>query len=550
PCPCPCPLIYGNLEPLIENITATLSQKEYLAQDFSPRWLALKLLENDREARRIVQHHIHEGNWEPLLDACTKHIEQYEKDNNESPRKTIAACRNQKAEEIASRVAERVIIPKRKSDAIDRIVCRPVLGLFAVALVMFITFQLAFNISGEWEWIPFIGTSPVGLLESVFSDWIPALLDKTLALPDGVWKSLIYDGIVGGVGGVLVFVPVIFFIFLFVSLLNQSGYMARMVVVLDRLMRVFGLHGQSVLPLILGGGLIGGCAVPAIMATRTMREPKERLLTILVIPLMNCGAKVPVYALLIAAFFSAYQGLMMAFVIFVSWFIALVCAAVLGRTLVKGDATPLLIELPTYQMPGVFETVATACRQSWMFIKKAGTFILAVNVLLWALMYFPSPENPDASDTERLQGSYAAMAGKVLEPVSLFAGFDWRDNIALLGGFAAKEVIVSSLSTIYGIEENGVNRGENVGEGDSSSAETEEPEQKLAERLQAEKNWSPVKAFAMLLFVMIYAPCLATCAVIWRETGYVKYMLAATVYTTVLAMLLATAVYQIGSLFV
>jgi ferrous iron transport protein B len=295
--------------------------------------------------------------------------------------------------------------------------------------------------------------------------------------------------------------------------------------------------------LILGGGIIGGCAVPAVMATRTMREPKERLLTILVAPLMNCGAKIPVYALLIAAFFSAYQGLIMAVVIFTSWLLALVCASVLGSTIVRGESTPLLIELPTYQFPSFFETLAAASRQSWMFLKKAGTFILIVNVLLWILMYYPSPQNPDATDSERLAGSYAASIGKCFEPISRYAGFNWRDNIALIGGFAAKEVVVSSLATIYEIE----NKDETAEE-EKTADGGEESEQRLAEKLRSEKDWSPVKAFAMMIFVMVYAPCFATCAVIWRETGYLKYMLIAMIYTTVLGMILAVAVYQIGTM--
>lgn len=561
---------YGPLEPLIRDFDTILSQKELLVKDFPSRWLAIKLLENDREARRIVQHHIHEREWEPLLNPCMKKAEEYEKTTGDSPRKIIAARRNERAEEIERRVSERIVVPKRKTDTIDRFLCHPILGLFAVALVMFVTFQLAFNISGEWSWVPwptfdedkhatFEMTSPVGALENLFEVWIPLALDKTLGLQDGDLKSLIYDGIVAGVGGVLVFVPVIFTIFLFISALNQSGYMARIVVVLDRIMRFFGLQGQSVLPMLLGGGIVGGCAVPAIMATRTMRETRERLLTILVIPMMNCGAKIPVYALLIAAFFfGAWRGAVMAGIILFSWAVALLSAWFLGKTVVRGNPLPLVIELPTYQVPSLFEVFATACRQSWMFIKKAGTIILAVNVLLWAMMYYPAPADPGTSDTERLANSYAGRLGHCLEPVSRLAGFDWRDNIALVGGFAAKEVIVSSLSTIYGIESGDETVEENPAVGsdtvsddapvESADNELEEGDKKLAETLRSEPNWSPVKALAFLVFVMFYAPCFPTCAIIRKETGSWKYMFIAMIYTTVLAIVLAIAIYQIGIL--
>ncbi len=525
---------YGNLEPLIAECEQNLSRNEFLVKDYSPRWLAIKLLENDREARRIVQHHIHDKDWETFLGSCLHRIEAYETETGDSPRKTIAAKRNECAEEVEKRCIRRTSVPKRNSDRFDRVLCHPVLGFFGVAAVLFLTFYLAFNISDGWNWFPWLChgensvelefTTPVAACENLFSDWIPRFLDRTFALR-GDLKSLVYDGVVSGIGGVLTFAPVIFTIFFFISLLNQSGYMARVIVVMDRLMRVFGLNGQSVLPMILGGGIAGGCAVPAVMATRTMREPRERLLTIMVIPLMNCGAKIPLYGVLIAAFFSAYQALAMTGIIFLSWALALFSAWMLSKTFVQGSATPLIIELPSYQRPSVFEALATACRQSWLFLKKAGTVILAINVLLWALMYYPAPANLQASEAERLSGSYAAMLGKMLEPASQFAGFDWRDNIALVGGFAAKEVIVSSLSTIYGLE-NG--------------------DQELSAALKTAPNWSPAKALALLIFVMVYAPCMATCAAIRQETRSWKLTLVTVIYATVLAAVLAVAVYQIA----
>jgi ferrous iron transport protein B len=283
--------------------------------------------------------------------------------------------------------------------------------------------------------------------------------------------------------------------------------------------------------MLLAGGVVGGCAVPAVMATRTMREERERLLTMLILPLMNCGAKIPVYALLISAFFLAYKELMMAAIILISWACALGAACFLGKWFVKGTSSPLLIELPAYQMPMLRDMLRTAGLQSWWFVKRAGTIILIANVVLWALMYYPRGEE-----------SYASKVGRVFEPVSQYAGFDWRDNVALLGGLAAKEVIVSSMITMYEIEE-----GELVEE---TADVLDSQEKRLAMRLSLEGGWTPFKAFAMLLFVMLYCPCTATCTVIWRETGQIKYMLMAIVYTNVLAFGAATAVYQLGTLFV
>ena len=543
---------YGELEPLIADITAVLAPKTPLVQDFPTRWLAIKLLENDREARRIIQHHLHEPGWEELLETCRRKIERFHvpspfggglgwgttgEDANSphpsplpegegriggSPKKIIAAKRNDYAEHIEQEVLFRVFQPRRRSDRTDKILCHPIGGLVCVAAILFLTFSLAFNLADGWRWFPWfseIGTfewqTPLGAVDSIITIWIPHLLDTGLALPDGDLHSLLYEGIVAGVGSVMTILPIIFFIFLFVSALEQSGYMARVVVVLDRLMRLFGLHGHSVVPMILAGGIVGGCAVPAVMATRTMREHRERLLTIMILPLMNCGAKIPVYALFISAFFLAYQELMMAAIILISWAFALIAALLLGKWFVKGTSSPLLIELPAYQVPMLREVLRTASLQSLWFIKRAGTIILLANVILWASTYYPKEKE-----------SYAAKVGRFFEPVSQLAGFDWRDNVALIGGIAAKEVIVSSMTTM----------------------QTADGSRGTVTDLAGTPCWTPLKAFAMLLFVMLYCPCLATCVVIWRETGHVKYMLAAILYTNALAFFVATVVYRMGTL--
>ena len=554
---------YGSLEPLIAELDATLAQKTPIAQDFPTRWLALKLLENDREARRIIQHHTHEPGWEELLHSCAQKIEQYVHAGHDSPKKIIASKRNDYAEQIEQEVMYRFSRPRRHSDRVDKILCHPVGGVFCVAAILFLTFSLAFNLADGVRWFPWMskgGTfewqTPIGAVDSIFSTWSPHGLDTYLALPDGGMRSLLYDGIVAGVGGVVTFLPIIFLIFFFVSILEQIGYMARVVVVLDRLMRLFGLHGHSIVPMILAGGIVGGCAVPAVMAARAMREHRERLLTIMILPLMNCGGKVPVYALLISAFFLAYKEFMLAAIILISWAFAFGAALLIGRWFVKGTPSPLLVELPTYQVPLLRDVLHTAGMQSWWFIKRAGTIILLANVVLWALMYYPAGQTADgkgktadgrrqtaeyAGDVAAVSAtvcrlpsadSYAARLGRFFEPVTQYAGFDWRDNVALIGGLAAKEVIVSSMITMYEID------GET----------TDGRRQTAVERLHSEGGWTPLKALAMLLFVMLYSPCVATCAIIWRETGHIKYMLAAILYTNALAFGVAAAVYQVGSL--
>ena len=540
-------LDYGHaLEQTLQELTEEVAKREHLIEDFSPRWIAMKLLEGDREVRRIVQHHTHDETWKQLLEFANEKAKEFESKYGQTALKVISTVRNEKAEQLESECMVRVVPNKpRMSDRIDRIACHPIWGLFVVALIMFCTFELAFLISDGWNWVPWHNgeswtlTTPVEPIATLFEDWLPSAADRVFGLQDGALRSLIRDGILVGIGGVLTFVPLIFTVFFLLSILEQSGFVARIAMVLDRMMRCFGLHGQSVLPMILGGGIVGGCAVPAILATRTMKEPKERLLTILVIPLMNCGAKIPVYAVLIAAFFSAHQGAIMGLLVFLSWGIALCTAWVLSRTLVKGSATPLVLELPSYLFPRPNMVLTNAVRQSWHFIRRAGTIILAVNVILWALMYFPQDENrePQAENGNKVshvENSYAGRIGRALVPVSQLAGFDWRDNVALLGGFAAKEVIVSSLATLHSIDE----------EDEDVQSET------LATKIQSEPGWNTAKAFAMMVFVMVYAPCGATCAMIRRETASWKWTLIAMVYSTTLAMLLAVAVYQIGKFFV
>ncbi|MDR1384076.1 MAG: ferrous iron transport protein B [Planctomycetaceae bacterium] len=571
-------------EDAVSIVETALRTRPHLIEDFSARWLAVKLLENDADARRIVQHHTHEENWEELLVLAEKTYKTFEAEHHSTPQKAIALARRSFADQIEAACVQRD--PNRrhhKSDVFDKVVCHSVFGYIFLAVIMFFSFQLTFFLADGWNWFPVytqtetenglswgweMGT-PMGFCETVFSVWIPTVLEPLLHLEEGTpIHSLVYDGIIGGVGGVVVFVPVIFFMFLVLSFLEQTGYIARVAMIMDRLMRFFGLQGQSIMPMILAGGISGGCAVPAIMATRNMKDQRERILTILILPLMNCGAKMPVYLLLINAFFSAWRGLVGAALIFISWAISLVCAKFLSFTFVRGKSSPMLLELPAYQMPRLSNIVRTAGMQSWWFLKKAGTIILAVNVLLWCLTHYPWAKE-GMSDAEHLANSYGGQAGRVLEPVSQLAGFDWRDNIALIGGFVAKEVIVSSLETLYHVDdteivasdsENSENRDDNkkqLAENESDmqineEEELDEEEQKqlrLAAKLHDSSGWNGLKAFSMMLFVMIYAPCTASCTVIYQETRKLKWVAVAILFNSLIAFLLAVAVFQIGSLF-
>lgn len=570
---------YGEpLEAALAPVVETLAQKEHLIEDFSPRWLAVKLFELDREARRIVQHHTHDENWESVLEQVDKTLIDFEKEHNESPLKVISRVRDRQAETIEVRCTEKTKASVSFSDKIDKLVCQPIVGLIIAILIMILAFQVSFGVADKVGWIPWGETdgktefvSPVGVCEFFFEDWIPEKLNLLLNLDEeSALRSLLYDGIIAGVGGVIVFVPVIFCIFIAISILEQCGYMARLGMVMHRLMKFFGLHGNSVLPMILGGGIAGGCAIPAIMATRTMREPKERLLTILVIPFMNCGAKLPVYAVLTGVFFKNYEGIVFASLVLISWLVALVVASLLNKTLLKGESMPLVIELPAYQFPSIRGVFLTALQQSWWFVKKAGTIILAVTIVLWALMYYPrQPETEEHQVTEQsqMEYSYAGRVGKALEPVGSLAGFDWKDNVALFGGFAAKEVIVSTLGTMYSMEsgesenpqsedaEEGVEETPEVSQdtvaepGETAPEDAEEDEEaKLRDLLEKAEGWTPLRAYAMMIFVMLYAPCFPACIAMWKETRSLRWTLTAMILSTLIAFIAAVAIFQIGSL--
>jgi ferrous iron transport protein B len=383
------------------------------------------------------------------------------------------------------------------------------------------------------------------------------------------------------VGGVLGFVPLILLMFLQISILEDSGYMARVAYMLDRVFRAFGLHGYSVMPFVISGGIAGGCAVPGIMAARTLRSPKERLATILTSPLMTCGAKMPVFLLLAAAFFPGQETNVMMLIWLTAWTSALLVARVLRSTLLKGDPTPFVMELPPYRMPTALGVLIHTWERIWQYIKKAGTVILAISIIVWASMTFPSlPEElaspyaeaiaaaeealesaqgeeagaepaPAAAEGEEdpleaalteaeaalaaagLEYSIAGRVGHSLETITAPAGFDWRTNIALVAGLGAKEVVVSTMGTAY-----------SLGEVDPEEAES------LSARIANDPHWNKANAAALMIFTLLYAPCFVTVVIIGQESGSWKWSVFSLVFNTLLAFVAAVVVYQLGLLLI
>jgi ferrous iron transport protein B len=442
------------------------------------------------------------------------------------------------------------------TDRVDRVLLHPFLGFLTFLLAMGVVFQSLFS----WADPAISGIeSAVGWLKSAVAS----------ILPPGLFADFVGDGLIEGVGSVVVFLPQIMLLFLFLGVMEDSGYMARVAFLMDRLMKTIGLHGRAFVPMMSGFA----CAVPAILATRTMERQRDRMLTMMVVPLMTCSARLPVYSLLIAALFPPselfgflpVQGLLMIAMYVFSTLVALAVAAILGRTLFKGRSVPLLLEMPPYRAPHAGSVLAMMWRKSRVFLTEAGTSILACTVIMWALLSFPRSNAADpewsarresievatpagaeresallALDNERrsqtLQHSYGGRIGHALEPLIRPLGFDWKIGIGLLGAFAAREVFVSTMGVVYGMGEDVDD--ENVG---------------LRQRIQQESHsdgrpvYTPLVGLALMVFFAIACQCMSTLAVVRRETRSWRWPAFLFAYTCSLAWLLAFAVFQGGS---
>ena len=549
---------YGDdLGKVILEMEKEIEADTFMTDIYPPRWTAVKYMENDELILSKGRKHNPglAAKFEKMVETVADHLRETV---DTYPEALVADYRYGY---ISSILRQGVIRRKGNedrlyaSDKIDRIVTNRFLGPIIMMAVLLGLYQFTFTYS----------ELPVKWCESFFEGFGDIV---SANLPDGLLKSLIVSGIIDGVGGVLGFVPMIMFMFFGIALLEDSGYLARVAFMLDRVFMTFGMHGSSVMAYIISGGIAGGCAVPGIMATRTLRSPRERLATLLTAPFMNCGAKLPVFALLIAAFFSEHKSTLMFVFTLISWAGALIVAKLLRLTVIRGESMPFVMELPPYRLPTFKGLLIHTYERTWQYVRKAGTVILGISVLIWAMMTFPGlSENrlmdfeqqrerlkasvPDSAvgmslqaeslkkqirvidakeAEERLKYSVAGRIGTSLESLTRLAGFDWRVNIALLGGFAAKEVIVSSLGTAYSLGE--INPDESG---------------PLSERLARLPNWSPLAAISLIIFIMFYAPCFVAVVCIVKEAGSWKWGLFSMVFNTMLAFTLAVTVFQVGS---
>ena len=529
----------AEIEKSIDRIKLLLQKNEEIRFKYSTRYLAIKYLENDKDIEKVVEAL---PNRDEIIAA---RFEEQKRIDELMQTTTESAIVDAKYAFIQGALAETYHPYKgqrRKNtvtDKIDAVVTNRWLAFPIFFLMLYLVFECTFVI-GDYpmQWIEW--------LVEKFGDFVAAYMK------DGAVKDLIVDGIIGGVGSVLVFLPNILLLYMFISLLEDSGYMARAAFIMDKLMHKMGLHGKSFIPMIMGFG----CNVPAIMAARTIESRKSRLITILVIPLMSCAGRLPIYILIVGAFFPHYGGLVMLGIYALGIVLAVLSAKVMSR-FIKDDDLPFVMELPPYRVP----TAKSVFRHTWekgkQYLHKMAGIILICSVIIWFLGYFP---NHKAYDTvaEQQENSYIGYIGKAIEPVLEPLGFDWKMGVGILSGIGAKELVVSSLGVMYSAEEAedeesgslAVTSDSHLQDAQSTSEvrQTEDSGDTMLQRA-LQRAMTPASALAFMVFVLLYFPCIATFVAIKQEAGGWKWAIGSAVYTIILAWVMAFIVYRIALLF-
>ena len=509
----------GDLQIAINHINKLIKKESEYQNHFSSRFFAVKLLENDKGAEDFVKTL---SNADEILAYKEKTVPHIEAELDEDCESAII---NAKYGFISGALNETYTEPKRKNtgltNILDPIVTNKFLGYPIFILFMWLMFECTFV----------LGAYP--------QDWLDAgvgMLNEYLAgiLPAGPFTDLLLDGIISGVGGVLVFLPNILILYFFISLMEDSGYLSRAAFIMDKIMHKMGLHGKSFVPMLMGFG----CNVPAIMATRTLETKHSRLITMLVIPFMSCTARLPVYVLFSKIFFPEYASSVMLLLYVLGILVAVISARIFKRFMIKGDETPFVMELPPYRVPTLKSAIHHMWEKSVQYLKKMGTLILFASVIIWALGYFPMAEDENMTPSEQLEQSYIGRIGKCIEPVIEPLGYNWKMGIGIVAGLPAKELVVSTLSVLY----------------TDSDEETEESNilaaaMKSEVKENGEPLYSPATVLSYLVFILLCFPCIATIMAIKSESGSWKWALFSALYTTGVAWILAFAVYKIGGLF-
>lgn len=496
------------LERSIDAVKEEICKDENIRYKYSTRFLAIKLLENDKDIEQRVIATLPNG--KEVMKIRDREAERVRLSMNEDSEQAIADA---KYGFITGALKETFTEKNQNTEMftriVDSIVTHKIWGFPIFFVFLYLMFECTF-VFGEY---------PKGWIEWIVKQI--AVLAETF-IPAGPVKDLIVDGIIGGVGGVIVFLPNILLLYVFISFMEDSGYMARAAFIMDKIMHKMGLHGKSFIPLIMGFG----CNVPAIMASRIIESRKSRLVTILINPLISCSARLPIYLVMIGAFFPSKASLVLLSIYVIGILLAVLMARIFSRFIVKGDDAPFVMELPPYRMP----TLKSVLRHTWekgaQYLKKMGGIIMVASIIIWFLGYYPN-HNAYTTTAEQQENSYIGQIGKAIEPVIEPLGFDWKMGIGLLSGIGAKELVVSSLGVLY------------TNNDDINSVD-------LSERIPI----TPLVAYGYMLFILIYFPCVATVAAIKNESGSWKWAAFTICYTTLLAWVVAFLVHQVGSLFI
>lgn len=543
---------YGNLiEKSIRAIQEEIWKNPQVTDRISSRFLAIKMLEGDKPAKRLLKA---TPNYKEIKEVTKRQIKKLEHEYDENSETILTDA---KYGFIDGALRETFVKNKKKNNRVirdmDDILTHRFWGFPIFLFFMWLMFQSTFTLGAyPMQWID----AGVGML----STWMKS------AMESGPLRDLLVDGIIGGVGGVIVFLPNILILFFFISLMEDTGYMARASFIMDKLMHKIGLHGKSFIPLLMGFG----CNVPAIMATRTLDNRKDRILTMLITPFMSCSARLPVYVLLISAVFPNNQGLVLFSIYLIGILLAVITALIMKSTVFKKEVVPFVMELPPYRIPTMRNTATHMWFKAQQYLKKMANVILVASVLIWALGYFPRnvqfSHNYDAQiqsvqanmsisstekelqithierskESERQEKSYIGQLGHAIEPVIAPLGFDWKMGVSILTGLAAKEIVVSTMGILYQADTEAT-------AGDETLKEKLKEQRHNTGALKGQAVFTPLASFGFMIFVLVYFPCVAVIAAIRKESSW-GWAVFTMVYTTGLAWLLAFLVYQIGSL--
>ena len=522
---------YGHeIEDGISRIQKFLKADEHITQHYSTRYLSLKLLEHDSQVLDYLGKHMQgEQRMKDFQTLTNERDKASARVKEETGNDSETAIMDAKYGFIHGALKEAEFKTGTKEDTyktthrIDWLLSHKYLGFPIFFLLLYIMFETTFT----------LGQYPMDWIEEGVA-WLGDKLTETM--PDGPLKAMLVDGVIGGVGSVIVFLPQILILYFFISLMEDSGYMARAAFIMDKLMHKMGLHGKSFIPLIMGFG----CNVPAVMATRTIESRRSRIITMMILPFMSCSARLPIYIMIAGTFFSLqYRSWVLLSLYAVGIAMSIIVSKIFSSLVIKGEDTPFVMELPPYRWP----TPKAIWRHTWEkgkeYLKKMGGIILVASIIVWALGYYP---HNDALDVPQQQEqSYIGRMGKTIDPIFTPQGFNWKLDVSLLAGVGAKEIVASTIGVLYSGDDS-------FGDDDTFSDDTEKYTH--LRQMMLQEGITPLAAYAYLIFILLYFPCIATIAAIKNETGSWRWATFAAVYTTAVAWIASALVFQIGRLFV